>query len=138
MNVYLDSSVLLRVLLDQPMLLKKYLSYEQKVGSELLEVECLRTLDRMRVTGELSDDQCGLFKNALFEILETMEIIPPNRAILRRASGPFPVPIGTLDAIHLSTALAWRDDQGQELVVATHDKGFGKAARALGLKAEGF
>jgi hypothetical protein len=43
-----------------------------------------------------------------------------------------PLPLGTLDALHLSTAILWREVRGKELVMATHDRGLGEAARAFG------
>jgi hypothetical protein len=54
-----------------------------------------------------------------------------------RAPDPFPLPVRTLDAIHLSTAMAWRDSYEQEIVFATHDKALGKAARAMGFLVAG-
>ncbi len=53
--------------------------------------------------------------------------------ILRRASQPLPVTVGTFDAIHLATALLWCDAAGEELVMATHDSALGTATRAMGL-----
>lgn len=46
MIAYIDSSVLLRVVLRQPNALKQWPVIEQGIGSALVEVECLRTLDR--------------------------------------------------------------------------------------------
>ena len=43
-----------------------------------------------------------------------------------------PLPLGTLDTLHLSTAILWREVRGKELVMATHDRGLGAAARAFG------
>jgi hypothetical protein len=57
--------------------------------------------------------------------------------VLRRASEPFPTPLGTLDAIHLSTALAWRDARNTDLTMATHDTALATAARAVGLQVVG-
>ncbi len=137
MNAYLDSSVLLRILLNQPDPLREFSRYGQIIAGSLVEVECLRTLDRMRVTGEMTEEQNASFRNAFYQTVEAMEIIQPSPVILRRASGPFPVALGTLDAIHLSTAIAWRDETGEELTVATHDKSLARAAHALGFKIEG-
>jgi len=50
--------------------------------------------------------------------------------VLSRASEPLPVPIGTLDAIHLATALIWRDRLGPLPQMVTHDPALGAAARA--------
>ncbi len=138
MNAYLETSVVLRLLLGQPDALKEWADYENRVGSSLVEVECLRTLDRMRLNGLISEEQSQEYRGALYEFLETLELVEPSSPILRRASGSFPTALGTLDAIHLSTALAWQDERLAPLTVATHDKSFGKAARALGFKTAGF
>ncbi len=138
MNAYFDTSVLIRLLLGQSDALKEWPEYENRVGSSLVEVESLRTLDRMRLTGEITEEQSQEYRAALYNFLETFELVEPTPAILRRAAGSFPTVLGTLDAIHLSTALAWQDERAVSLVVATHDSSFGKAARALGFKTVGF
>jgi hypothetical protein len=56
---------------------------------------------------------------------------------LRRASEPFPTPLGTLDAIHLSTAIAWRDAREVAVMMATHDKSLAIAALSTGLEVVG-
>jgi hypothetical protein len=43
----------------------------------------------------------------------------------------------TLDAIHLATALMWRDRIGPLSEMATHDTTLGAAARAFGLDVRG-
>jgi len=52
--------------------------------------------------------------------------------ILARASEPLPLALGTLGALHLATALIWRDRMDQSLTMATHDQILGQAARAFG------
>ena len=47
------------------------------------------------------------------------------------------MPLGTLDAVHLATALIWRDRMGPLSVVATHDLALGSAARAFGFEVLG-
>jgi hypothetical protein len=46
-------------------------------------------------------------------------------------------PLGTLDAIHLASALPWCSERQQRLVMATHDIALGLAARASGLEVIG-
>jgi hypothetical protein len=48
-----------------------------------------------------------------------------------------PVAIGTLDAIHLATALIWRDRVGPLSQMATHDSTLGTAARIFGFEVRG-
>jgi hypothetical protein len=48
-----------------------------------------------------------------------------------------PVPLGTLDAIHLATALLWRETREMDLVLANHDRALAAASRASGLRVAG-
>jgi hypothetical protein len=57
--------------------------------------------------------------------------------ILARASEPLPIPLGTLDALHLATALVWRERMRQRPVIATHDVGLAVASRAFGFEVVG-
>jgi predicted nucleic acid-binding protein len=133
LSVYIDSSVVLRVLLRQPGALRDWRKLTEASCSALVEVECLRTLDRMRVAGEFGESVAVELRAAVYRLLESFTVVEVTRPILARASQPLPVGIGTLDAIHLATALALRDATGSEIAMATHDAQLGLAARAMGL-----
>lgn len=132
MTVYLDTSVLLRLVLREPGSLDQVPSFETLVSSELITVECHRTLDRLRLQGALTPHDAAAAFEIVREWLEAVEVVPIQPAILSRASSPLPTPLGTLDAIHLATALTWRDRMGVIDAVATHDAALGLAARAFG------
>ena len=131
MIAYADSSVLLRVILRQPNRLKQWKAIETGVASALVEVECLRTLDRLRAA--ISDEDLAVRRETVFRLTEEMEIVEPTFAVLNRAAQPLPIPLGTLDAIHLATVMMWREVRDEEIVMATHDQALGTAARASGL-----
>ena len=133
MITYLDSSVLLRVVLGQPKRLKEWKRITRAVASALVEVECLRTLDRLRLLEAVADDQIAARREAIYRLLESVEVVEPTRPILAHASQPMPAALGTLDAIHLATALVWRERTGENLVLATHDSALGLAGRASGV-----
>lgn len=137
MIAYLDSSILLRLVLGQRDKLKEWKSIKTGVGSALVEVECLRTLDRLRLRRNLSDADLARRREAVYRLTEEMEIIDPVGAVLNRAAQPLPTPLGTLDAIHLSTAILWKERSQSDLVMATHDTALGVAARACGLQVVG-
>lgn len=137
MIAYLDSSVLLRKVLRQPNALREWAAITRAVGSALAEVECLRTLDRLRLLERIPDAEIAKRREAVYELLAAMEIVEPTRPVLSRAAQPLPTMLGTLDAIHLATALLWRDHTGADLVMATHDGALGLAARASGLRVIG-
>jgi predicted nucleic acid-binding protein len=134
---YLDSSALLRLVLREPGALGQLRSAETLVSSELLAVECLRTLDRLRLQGALSLEEAAARRDAVAQWLEAVDLVLPQRSVLSRASEPLPTPLGTLDALHLATALLWREQSGQDFVMATHDAGLALAARAFGLETIG-
>jgi predicted nucleic acid-binding protein len=134
---YVDASVLLRVILGQRDRLEEWRSIETGVASALAEIECLRTLDRLRLRTQLSDSDFAARREAVFRLTEEMEIVELASGVLSRASQPLPTPLGTLDAIHLATALLWNERADRQLVMATHDVALGVAAKACGLRVVG-
>jgi len=134
---YIDSSVLLRIVLRQPNAIKEWSTIEQGIGSALLEVECLRTLDRLRLAEGLADEEIAVRRESVFRLIEAMEIVELTRSVLARASQPLPTTLGTLDALHLATALLWREWTGADVVMTTHDGTLATAAKASGLRVVG-
>ncbi len=137
MIAYLDTSALLRLVLREAGALEDLRTCEGFVSSELLAVECLRTIDRLRLQGALSVEEAALRRETATEWLEAVDLVLLQRPILARASEPFATPLGTLDALHLATALVWRDRMRQGLVLATHDRDLALAARSYGLEVHG-
>lgn len=137
MIVYLDSSVVLRIVLGQPGQLEGWSSIERGIASALAEVECLRTMDRLRLQGALSVEASVEAHEGIYRLIEALEIVELSPAVMRRASQPMAVPLGTLDAIHLASADLWRQERGEELVMATHDRPLALAARAAGFRVQG-
>ena len=133
MIAYIDSSIVLRLVLGEPGGLAEWPEILQGVTSALAEVETLRTLDRISLRSELDPADLAARREAAFQLLEGLEIVEITRGVLARASQPLPTPLGTLDAIHLSSALMWREQSGAALTFATHDQALGLAARACGL-----
>ena len=137
MIAYLDSSVLLRIVLGQADRLKEWPKIETGVASALAEVECLRTLDRLRLRVGMSDEDLALRREAVYRLTEETTLVEPTRAVLQQAAQPLPTPLGTLDAIHLATAMLWRETRARDLVMATHDQALAIAARAVGFPVVG-
>jgi predicted nucleic acid-binding protein len=137
MTIYLDSSVVLRIVLGEasPLLADGHL--DDGVTSALLEVECLRTLDRLRLVQPDRAPELSKARAAIYSIVRALTVVELNQAILERASHPLPLPLGTLDAIHLASALLYREHEGVELSIATHDTQFALAARAIGFEVMG-
>jgi uncharacterized protein len=129
--VYVDSSVLLRIVLGEPGPLRQWRSIARPIASELIRLECLRTIDRARVQYRLDDQQVAAQRAAVLEQLEAFETIPIDGMVLQRAAEPFPTLLGSLDAIHLASALLARALL-PGLQFATHDSPLAVAAQAMG------
>ena len=135
MRTYVESSVVLRHILSGDQALNA-LSLSDEVGSsDLLIIECQRVLQRERMAAHLDDQQYSLSVGLLNTILERLYLIDMGPAVKRRAAGPFPTVIGTLDAIHLASAILWGEvESGSEIRILTHDKQLALCAHSLGIR----
>ncbi len=137
MTAYIDTSALLRLALREAGALDELRSCDGLVSSELSAVESCRTIDRLRLQGALTTDEAVVRLRVVTEWLEAIDLVLLRPPVLSRAAEPLPTPLGTLDALHLATALIWRDRMRLPLVVATHDGALGLAARAFGFEVLG-
>lgn len=138
MIVYLDTSIVLRVILRDGPPLAMWGRWETAYSSELLGVEARRTVDRLRLTGALGDAEVAAAIAAFARIERGIRHVALNRTVLRRASLPMGTVVRTLDALHLATALLLREHGGGiDLAFATHDTRQATAARALGFECIG-
>lgn len=132
MTVYLDSSVVLRPLLNQPRRLPSWGAWQAAYSSELLGIECRRVIDRLRLEGQFDDAQVARTGTVLTGIEKAVRRVRLSASVVREASRTMPTIVKTLDAIHLATAVILRDRRSIDLVFATHDLQQATAARALG------
>ena len=117
--------------------MREWKEIDLAVTSALTEVECLRTLDRLRLRNTLSAADQAARRGLVYRLLGACEFVELSRSVLGRASQPFPTPLGSLDAIHLATALIWRDQERADAVLATHDTALALAASASGFPVVG-
>ncbi|MCK5803746.1 MAG: PIN domain-containing protein [Lentisphaeria bacterium] len=136
MTVYLDTSVVLRVLLGQPRKISCWGRWDKAWSSRLWHAEALRTADRLRLTGEIDDPQVVRLRTDIDLVDQTLHVVTLTDAIWLRAEESFPTVVGTLDGIHLATALRLRHHSAIDLFL-THDQQLGLAARSLGFTVEG-
>lgn len=136
MNLYVDSSVVLRIVLGEDDSLAQWNRIRCAYSSELVRLECLRTIDRARLRLAIPDLEIAMRRAAVLEILTGFDIVPIDEDILRRASDAFPTNLGSLDAIHLASALRVCASV-PDLGLATHDVELATAARAVGLSVFG-
>lgn len=136
MTVYVDTSVVLRILLREPDPVEIWGQWNKAYSSGLWLIEALRTVDRLRLTHEISDIELAELVREIRITHETFAIHPVTDRILQRAGETFSTVVGTLDAIHLATALSIREIETIDLLL-THDSQLATAARALGFEVMG-
>jgi uncharacterized protein len=123
-TVYLDTSVLGRILLDEPdtpAIRRELGHFERHISSSLLSVELHRL---------------GLRENMLAfvsELLSGKVLIPVDTQILAAAETIAPPTVATLDAIHLATAVSL-SNAGKLDALMTYDKQLASGAREHGLE----
>ncbi len=123
--IYLDSSVVIAELLIEDRRPPPGLWDDLLVSSALLKYEVWTRINaRGLESARASDVHALLSRVVLFDL---------RADILDRALRPFPIPVRTLDSLHLATADYLRN-QGQEIVLASYDKRMLAAAAALGIE----
>lgn len=120
--IYLDTSVALAHLLAEDRTPPPSLWEETLVSSRLLEYELWNRLHARRLA-----TSHGEHARELLQRLALLELAPP---VLARALEPFPVPVRTLDALHLAS-LEFLRGQQQDVTLASYDARMVDAARRL-------
>ena len=138
MNVYLDSSVVLGRLQGERVPTIPWARWEHAYSSVLLRAEVLRTIDRSsRLRQALTDQNVAELISRAHAVFDTIELVRMSQPILDRASQSFPTALGTLDALHLATALRLREIGGIEMTFLTHDAELSVAARSMNFPVKG-
>jgi predicted nucleic acid-binding protein len=122
--IYLDSSVALARVFSEPHAPPGPFWQQQLVSSRLLEFEVWNRVHAYRLATTHASEATTL--------LLGVEVLEMNRPILSRALEPWPVPVRTLDALHLAT-LEYLRRQGEMVELATYDRRLIAAAQALGI-----
>jgi len=120
---YLDTSVLLAELLGEDRVPPAGLWDEPLFSSRLLVYE---TWVRLNAQG-----LAATHAEAADQLLSRVNLVELSPLVLERALSPFPVPVRTLDALHLAT-LEWLASAGRRPVVAAYDGRLREAAVAMG------
>ena len=123
--IYLDTSVALAELYAEDRRPADALWREPLVASRLLEYELWVRVHARGAAASHGD--------AARELLSRVAMVELAPTVLARALAPFPVPLRTLDALHLSTAL-FLAERRQSLTIAAYDERMRSGADALGLR----
>jgi len=84
LNVYVDSSVLLRVVMGEPGRLRIWSRITVPVSSELVRLECLRTIDRARIQFRLPDEEVAARRAAVLDVIDTFSLVAIGEPGCRR------------------------------------------------------
>ena len=122
--IYLDTSVALAHLLAEDRRPPAELWAEELVSSRLLEYELWTHLNTQGL-----DRSHGDLARLLLARLAWLEL---RSTILERALHPFPVPVRTLEALHLASVSFLRE-HGKDVTLATYDERMAEAAQAMGI-----
>jgi predicted nucleic acid-binding protein len=134
---FLDSSVILRLVLGEPRPFDALIEMRETVASALCRVEAIRTLDRLERRGSIRPTEAVRRRQSAELLISRCEVVRLDSDTMARAAGNFPVPLRTLDALHLSSADLFRARAAREVAFVTHDEELGRAARALGFSVLG-
>ena len=122
--IYLDTSVALAHLLAEDRTPPERLWEQPLVSSRLMEYEAWTRIHALKLTRSHGEPLRMVLSRVAF-----IELAPP---VLARAIEPFPVPVRTLDALHLAS-IEFLRARGLSLELASYDARLAAAARALGI-----
>ena len=122
--IYIDASVLVAHLFVEDRRPPAELWNRNLVASRLLQYEVWTRVHKRKLA-----ESHGDAASALLGRIALLELSPP---VLSRALGAFPVPVRTLDALHLASADYLRQN-GQTVELATYDRRMSDAAQAMGI-----
>jgi predicted nucleic acid-binding protein len=122
--IYIDSSIALACLLLEPRSPPEHLWQERLVSSQLLEYEVWNRVHAYNLAGRVGDQVQGL--------LRRVGMIEMTRSVLAKALEPLPLPLRTLDSLHLAT-MDFVRSRGEALELASYDHRLVAAAQALGI-----
>jgi predicted nucleic acid-binding protein len=120
--IYIDSSVVLAYLFTEQRSPPVPFWRQPLTSSRLLEYEVWTRIHARKLANSHGE--------AARAIIDGMILVELTPSTLERATEPFPVPLRTLDALHLSTVEYLRS-QGQDLELASYDERLLVAARAM-------
>ena len=122
--IYLDSSVVLAQLFAEDRSLPDAIGHASLVSSRLLEYEVWNRIHARGLTRSHGDET-----RALIGRVALIELAPP---MIARALEPFPIPVRTLDALHLAT-IEFLRERRETVELASFDERLNDGARALGI-----
>jgi predicted nucleic acid-binding protein len=122
--IYIDSSVALARLLLEPRSVPEELWQERLVSSQLLEYEVWNRVHAYGLAESIGNEAQAL--------LLRVGMVEMTRSVLAKALEPQPIPLRTLDSLHLAT-MDFLRGRGETVELASYDARLVATARALGI-----
>lgn len=133
-ELYVETSALLRVVLEGDESVRPLLLGEGRYTSALTFTEASRAIHRARREGRLDARGAREARKRVAEFGRSCEIVAIEERVLERAGQEFPSePVRTLDAVHLATVLVL-SDSAIALDVVSCDRRVRDNADALGFR----
>jgi len=126
--IYLDSSVALAHLLAEDRAPPEDFWRQPLITSRLLEYEVWTRVNAYKLGRSHGD--------AVRALLGRLALVELSPAVLARALEPFPLPVRTLDAMHLAS-MEFLRAKSQNVTLASYDDRLSAGARALGISLAG-
>ncbi|MCY7305622.1 MAG: PIN domain-containing protein [Rhodoferax sp.] len=121
--IYLDTSVVLARLFAEGRSPPDVFWSQTSVSSRLLEFEVFNRVHARNAGPSYAADAR--------HFVDRVNLLELSAPVLARALLPFPLPVRTLDALHLAT-MEFLRGQGQALELASYDLRLSAAAKAMG------
>lgn len=123
--IYLDASVVIAHLMMEDRMPAASIWSEQLTSSRILQYEVWTVINSRGSTRALGEQA-----RALFDRIDSIEL---EYDVLQRALEPFPLPLRTLDAMHIATADYLRRE-GRPVRFASYDRRQLEVAKKLGFE----
>ncbi len=123
--IFVDTSVVLAQILGEDMRPAHSLWSQPLIASRLLEYEVWTRLHARKLESSHGD--------ATRQLIDGLALVELTPHVLARALEPFPLPVRTLDALHLASIhhLKTRD---QKIRLASYDNRMNQVAEAMGIE----
>ena len=95
MNVYLDSSFVIRQLLGVRPECLFWGKWEKAYASTMMRTECFRAANLLRLSGKIDDAQRARLGAWIEKVVSSVTLVPVTDAILHRAAETFPIAAAT-------------------------------------------
>ena len=85
----------------------------------------------------MSSEEFARHRNLCLQLVTKLEIIQITESVLNLSESSFSLPLGSLDAIHLASAILWHQKYREQIPFLTHDRELAIEAISHGFEVHG-